>query len=177
MKICDKCGAQQSDARIFCVDCNEKLGDSISKDRLQEIKKETQEKIDKINNKADPLYVNISDKVVGFVSLIGLVIILFFMIIYRHNLDNALESIYSIMFFVLCALNALAPKILWALEKFRLSLTISSADDAEPSDFYRIMRKIVIYGCFIFAVVFLVVTIFNLINRPDFTPNINILYQ
>ncbi len=30
MKICTKCGAYNSDERVFCVDCSEKLGDKIS---------------------------------------------------------------------------------------------------------------------------------------------------
>lgn len=147
------------------IDCGQKLSDSISKNKLEAIEKETENKIDKMYNKADPLYISIFDKVVGFVSVIGLLIILIFMIIYRHSLDNVPESIYSILFFIICALNALVPRILWALKKFSLGFTINNADDAEPSNFYLIMRKIIIYGCFIMGVILLVTTISQLINK------------
>ncbi len=30
MKLCEKCGAHNSDERMFCVDCSEKLGKPLS---------------------------------------------------------------------------------------------------------------------------------------------------
>ena len=36
MKVCDKCGAYNSNNRMFCVDCNEKLNDS--EDLQQDVK-------------------------------------------------------------------------------------------------------------------------------------------
>jgi hypothetical protein len=62
------------------------------------------------------------------------------MVIYRENLDYVPESLYSLLFFLLSSLKALVPKVLWAIEKFRLSFTINDADNAEPSNFYFIAK-------------------------------------
>lgn len=166
MKICSKCGAQQSDTRIFCVDCGERLGDSLPEKASQVIEEETDNKINKLYNKTDPLYVSFLDKIVGFASLIGAVLMVIFMVVFRRNLEYVPESLYAIVLFLLSSLNALVPKILWAMEKIRLSFTINDSDNAEPSDFYLIMRKISIWICCGIGILFLVLSIINLINPP-----------
>lgn len=65
MKICDKCGAYNSDDRMFCVDCNEKLNDNDNENLQQDV----QSKIDELYDKK--LSVNVFDKIIGSVSLLG----------------------------------------------------------------------------------------------------------
>jgi hypothetical protein len=59
LKYCNKCGAQQSDTRFFCVDCGEKLGRSLDEVASQAIKKETEGKINKLYNCKDRFYVSL----------------------------------------------------------------------------------------------------------------------
>ena len=166
MKICGKCGAQQSDARVFCIDCGERLGHSISNMQSEKIKAETEKKLNKMCRKTDPFYISILDRVIGYLSIIGILIALAYMILYRHRLEYATESIFTILCFICCSLSALLPKTLWALEKLGLSFTIYRADEAEPSYFYLVMRKISLYGCFIIAVIGLASTITHLTHFP-----------
>ena len=42
MKVCSKCGAINSDGKFFCVDCGEKLDDSLSENE----QKRVEQKID-----------------------------------------------------------------------------------------------------------------------------------
>jgi len=170
MKICSKCGVQQSSDRVFCVDCDNKLGDSISDIEKQKIETETKNKIDKMNEETYQPNVSAFDKIVGFVSLLGLITTIIFMILYKKNVERVPETIYTILFFAISLLFAFFPKAIWAVEKFRLSFTINNYDDAEPSGFYLFMRKALVVCCFIFAIILLIVTIINLINPPEVNP-------
>lgn len=159
MKICLKCGAQQTDNRNFCIDCGEKLGKSIPKKEAENIKLQTEDKIDKLYNKNDTLSVSVPDKIIGLSAIIGAIAASILSIIFKDNSANTPYAVSSVLLFIYCALNALLPKMMWTIEKVRLSFTIKAADNAIPSSFYLIMRKIAVYGCFIFAVIFLVYVI------------------
>ena len=172
MKICDKCGAQQSDARVFCIDCEERLGISLSENRLCEIEQEMEKRYHKRNS----LYVSVFDKIVGIASLIGLLANLIFIIVFRHKIETVSGFGYSILFFACSSLDALIPKMLWQLNKFRLSFIISAADAAEPSRVYLITRKIVVYGFFVIGVIFLAVTILYTVYPPEIVPGYSYLY-
>lgn len=62
MKICCKCGAHNSDERFFCIDCNEKLGSSLSKAEEAKINEDINESLENMYNKRDPLHVSKFDK-------------------------------------------------------------------------------------------------------------------
>ena len=164
MKICDKCGTRQDDTRTRCLDCDEMLGKSISEKQENEIKQENEEKIEKLYNKN--LYVSLPEKIVGIGSLIGIIITIVFAVIYRRNLGYAGEYIFAIISFAFSALLALAPGILWELEKIRLSFSVDLAEDEQPSDFYRNSSKIAVFALFVLGVIFLVITILHLLNPP-----------
>ena len=46
---------------------------------------------------------------------------------------------------IVLGLNALLPKLVWLLEKLRLSATVDNTDDLIPSGWYIISRKLAIY--------------------------------
>ncbi len=146
MKICKKCGAYCSDEKMFCVDCNEKLGDKLSASEEQKLRADLNLHMEEMYNKRDPLYVSKFDKVMGLLSLAGAAIALAFVLIrmftgQRQNMDLLL---YAILFFLLSSVEALIPRLTWELEKLRLSFSINGAADAEPGDFYLMGRKIAI---------------------------------
>ena len=72
VKICNKCGAYNSDDKMFCIDCNEKLGDKISAEQENKIHNATDIAIEKLHNSKDPLYISKFDKFLGFSSLAGI---------------------------------------------------------------------------------------------------------
>ncbi len=140
MKICAKCGAVNSDNKFFCVDCSEKLGDAVSELEQNKIEREIDSNIDNLYNDNDPLHVTLFDKIIGIMSIFGLV--LCFSLLFANVFIKAdLKYLWiSVFLFILSAIEALFPKFLWHLEKLRLSFTISNSDDAEPSTFYRFCR-------------------------------------
>lgn len=162
MKLCENCGAVQSDERYYCVDCKGKLSKSLSEKETDKIASH----LDKVGNnyldKLSSLRATKADRIIGFLSLAGASAVFVQMLIYKENIENTPESLIAFILFITCSLESLFPKLLWNLEKFRLSFLINSADSAEPSDFYLTMRKIFIYIGFIIAVIAAVATAMNI---------------
>ena len=141
MKVCNKCGAYNSDERCLCVDCNELLGKKLSKLEEQQMRESIDEKMEKIYNSKDPLYVSGFDKAMGIISLAGLFMCLIFIVIDMLT-SRSFDILYiGVIFFLLASVEAFVPKIMWGIEKIRLSFFISDADNAQPSGFYKICRK------------------------------------
>ncbi len=166
MKICTKCGAYNSDERIFCVDCNEKLGDKISATDEQQAHNSVNEKIEEMYNKKDPLYVSKFDKAMGLVSLIGVLCSVILIVIGKITERNFGFLWVGIIFFLLASVNALIPQVTWAIEKIRLSFFIQDADNAEPSGFYIACRKASIIISVLVSIVILVVTFLDFRYPP-----------
>ncbi len=151
MKVCDKCGAYNSDDRMFCVDCNEKLNDNEDKNLQQDV----QSKIDELYNKK--LSVTVFDKIIGSVSLVGVVATI---IVFISNAITQTSCEYlgwAFITFALSSFEAFCPRIDWELEKLALSFRVSSSSDLEPSDFYFIRRKLamiilLLLGIFMFVI-------------------------
>ena len=164
MKICEKCGAHNSDQRMFCVDCNEKLGDRLSELQELQFRQDTDVKIEKMYNKNDPLYVSRFDKTVGAISLMGAAVSLVFIIIKLIIGQSTGYLWLGIVLFLLAIVEAFIPKLSWELEKLRLSFYINGTDDLEPSDFYFIGRKISIIVLTLLGIALLAVGICSLLN-------------
>ena len=144
MKICSKCGAKQSDDHNYCIDCSERLGNSISDVEEQKVMADLEIAIDKMDKKMDnidPLFVSVFDRIIGYCSLIGAFAAIVFLIVYKQNTEYVSKLVITTFCFLMCSFTALAPKILWTLDKIKLSFIINGADDAEPSDLYLITRK------------------------------------
>jgi len=155
MKICENCGAHNSDERKFCIDCSESLGESLNAKQEKEVSENIQNTIEKIENKNDPLYVDLFDKIIGFISIIG---ILFLIGLFITGIFTATDSkflLWGILFFALSALDCFIPSISWGIEKFRFSILYSNTDDVTPGMFYKWGRKIgnLIFTAFGIAVI------------------------
>ena len=156
MKLCNKCGAYNSDKRRNCVDCGEPLGEKLAAEEEAKIRKITGQKIEKLYNKKDPLYVSLYDKIFGVLAVAGAVAFVVLMII--NYINNRADRILLIGFFILLlgALEAFVPKLSWALEKLRLGFSIDNADDADPGVFYFYGRKMFITFTVVLGVIILV---------------------
>ena len=155
MKICDKCGAYNSDDRMFCVDCDEKLEDSEDKNLQQNVKS----KIDELYNKKDPLHVSVIDKIFGFISLVGVVATIIVFILNAITQTSCEYLGWALITFAISSFEAFCPKINWELEKLALSFRVSSSSDLEPSDFYFTRRKLAIIICALLGIFLLVINI------------------
>lgn len=111
MKICCKCGAHNSDERFFCIDCNEKLGSSLSKAEEAKINEDINESLENMYNKRDPLHVSKFDKAAGLAAIAGLLcsIILFAVnIILKRSCDLLWMALLCLS---LSVIEAFFPKI------------------------------------------------------------------
>lgn len=166
MKICDSCGAYNSDERNFCVDCNEKLGERLSDAQEIRVREDVGEKLEEMYNKRDPLYVSRFDKFLGLTAAIGAVLGVVLIIIGKLGQRNFDFLWIGFIFLLLAAIEALVPQVLWAIEKLRLSFYIHDADDAEPSDFYLFCRKASVIISLVVGVVILAVALLDFRNPP-----------
>ncbi len=155
MKICDKCGAYNSDDRMFCVDCDEKLDDNEDKNLQQEV----QSKIDELYNKKDPLNVSVFDKVLGCISLVGVVATIIVFILNAITQTSCDYLGWAFITFALSSFEAFCPRIDWELEKLSLSFHVNGSSDLEPSDFHFIRRKIAIILFLLLGIFMLVVNL------------------
>ena len=144
MKICENCGAYNSDSRVFCVDCNSSLGKKISPVQEKKIAEKLDKKMEKMYNSRDPLYVSLFDKIMG-ISAIACILFCVALILLKQFItinSSAKDLFYTILIFAFGAIEALIPKLSWELEKIRYSWFIISNDDPQPTELYMIGRRI-----------------------------------
>ena len=157
MKICDNCGAYNSDKRKLCVDCGETLGDKISEREEQQIRQNIGAKIEKMYNKKDPLYVSTFDKLVGAVSIIGIILCVVFTVKNYSNHKSSEYLLWAIFYFALSGFEAFVPKLSWCIEQIRLSRYVEDADNIRPSVLYFYSRKLFIIVAAVNGIVSVVV--------------------
>lgn len=150
MKICEKCGAYNKDNKKFCIDCGESLGEKLSATEEEKIRKITGEKMEKLYNKKDPLYVSLFDKIMGVISSVGLVTTIIFIAVCWYKSMQCPFLLYAVVFFALAVLDAFVPRIAWSFEKFRIGFSANGADELEPGVFYLWSRRI---GIALFTVI------------------------
>jgi len=71
MKKCDNCGAVQSDDRIFCVDCGERLGRPMSKADEEAHDAALSDTLTGMAERTEDFYVNPAARVLGIISIIA----------------------------------------------------------------------------------------------------------
>ncbi len=147
MKICDKCGAYNSDSRQFCVDCGDKLGDPVSDRKRESAEQLINDNMEKLYNDNDPLHVTLFDKICGGAALTGAMVGTLVWIFGLLASKTPAFPLYALVFFILSAVEAFFPAITWGIEKFRLSFTVENIEEASPSLLYKWCRKAGILLC------------------------------
>ena len=144
MKICEKCRCQNTDTRVFCVDCGATLKEKLSDEQEAAYEQQLDESIEKLYNRNDPLYVSAFDIVVGILALIGCAAAVVFPFFKPapESLYGEHPYIWAFACFVVAALDALLPQLAWGLETWRLNLWADGADDLQPSRLYLVGRRI-----------------------------------
>lgn len=154
MKLCEKCGACNSDDRFFCVDCNEKLGEKASAAFEKQLENNIDNAIDRLYDKNDPLSVNLLDRITGFWSVAGLAAAVF-----AGFKAGFLYFVWVAVWFALGLADSFFPSLAFELYKLRLGFSVANADDVTPSDLYRVMRRVGNVLCCVIVTVFAVIAI------------------
>ena len=144
MKICEKCGLKQADSEVVCNRCREKLPEFFAQS-------------------TEPELPTLPEKIVGIAALTGLVAAVVLIFINRNSeeLLRYWGAIWAAAFFGNCAMQTLLSNLIWENEKRKLSQKIKGAHKAEPSNYYLITRKIIIWGSFAAALIGLAFAIFR----------------
>ena len=147
MKLCGKCGAHNADDRMFCVDCDAKLGDPLPKEQEQHYTESLDDKLNTLYDKGAPLHVSLTDKIVGCADALGAAALIVTVIVraFTRSLPEGWGAIllFGLFVFLFSAAEALLPQLGWKLATIRL--WANGTEDLTPNGFYRVGRKIGIW--------------------------------
>lgn len=162
MKICPKCGAQQSDSRTFCIDCGKKLGKKLSKDKERHIHQLSSNKVTRMTNSYQPYTIKKSDKIVGYAAIVLAVATFILMIIFKRNSNFLSFSIICLILLIETSLNSLKPNFLWNIHKFDLSLSMKGVNELEPNKYSHTTRDVITYFFFVIAIFIMICLLISL---------------
>ena len=91
MKKCIKCGAIQNDSRHHCIDCGEKLGKPLSETEVVEIEQKLDNTLDDMSDRTEEFYVPLRDKIMGAISVIGIIAAIILLILVGRT-NNQIEA-------------------------------------------------------------------------------------
>ncbi len=179
MKICSKCGAQQGDARLYCVDCGERLGRSLSGQEEKKASEELGTQIENLYNQGDPLHVSLSDRILGGIHLAGMAALLVVLALYVGDVFPAGKAypeavpmaMAGLLFFLAGTVEAFFPQVSWALERFRMSFWANGTEDITPSHFYFVCRRISIAAFLVLGGLILAALLYGLLQAPAPAPD------
>ena len=74
MKICSKCGAEQKDSRLYCVDCGARLGKRLTAEETAQKKAELDSRMDELFDEGAGLKAGPVEKISAAAALVGAVV-------------------------------------------------------------------------------------------------------
>ncbi len=93
MKKCNHCGAVQKDERSVCIDCGKVLGKSLSEAEEAAIEDRIDERLDSMAERAEDFYVPLRDKIMGVISILGIIAAIVLIIFVGKENDRIEASI------------------------------------------------------------------------------------
>ena len=179
MKICRKCGAEQKDSRLYCIDCGARLGKRLTAVEEAQEQENLDQTMEKLYNRRDPLFVSLLDRICGWIDLAGFAVLLVLLVLAGVGIFPAGKlsseaisvALIGVFFFLVGALEAFFPRVTWAIEQFRMSIWINGAEDAEPSDFYFIARRVTVLLSVAAGLLAVVLLLYALFQTPEPLPD------
>lgn len=150
MKICRKCGAEQKDSRLYCVDCGARLGKRLTAEETAQKRAELDSRMDELFDEGAGLKVGLVEKISAGAALAGAVVSIALFVLRLAGVLNLsysiLESLayllFELFFFGVAALISLRPKKLWEGEKKWLAWYYDGGDAVAPSVISVYRRRI-----------------------------------
>ncbi len=160
-KICDRCGAYVTSDRTVCPDCGNFLTDEADKKVNEEINRQ----IEKLSRASDPFYPKMWEKILGYFSLVGAVVmaVMLFVSIYFEKFNSA--YIVSIILFADAYMNAIKIEWMWYLKQLSMAFIVEHPEDMMPSMFWTFGRKAGIILCTVAGVIFAVLALDGLFYK------------
>ena len=91
MKICETCGAHQSDDRSTCLDCGAVLGRPLSESEERELNEDISDTLYGMSERTEDFYVSPLDRALGIISIVLAVAMVILLNVYSVQ-KNALET-------------------------------------------------------------------------------------
>lgn len=88
MKKCKNCGALQNDDNSTCIDCGAVLGKALSEAQAAEINESLDEKLDGMSERTEDFYVPLRDKIMGVLSVIGIIAAIILLVLVGRENDR-----------------------------------------------------------------------------------------
>ncbi|GEM_PF-2091414 len=149
--ICDSCGYKNSSSVKKCVNCGTELASGLSREEISSM-------IDRLSDRSDALTASRLENILKWVffSLAAVNLVMCFILP-----SQTLIVLFAALSAFIAGVCAGYPKVIWGLEKLRLSI-YAHVDDATPTDFWSIGRKITYWGFFAVSIALLVITLLML---------------
>lgn len=91
MKICEKCGAHQSDDRSTCLDCGAVLGKPLTESEERAVEEDISDTLQGMSERTEDFYVSPLDRVLGILCIVLAVAMVILINVYSVQ-KNALEA-------------------------------------------------------------------------------------
>ena len=88
MKKCKQCGALQNDDNSTCIDCGAVLGKALSEAEAAEINESLDDKLDGMSDRTEDFYVPLRDKIMGVLSVIGIIAAIILLVLVGRENDR-----------------------------------------------------------------------------------------
>ena len=88
MKKCKQCGALQNDDNSSCIDCGAVLGKALSEAEAAEINESLDDKLDGMSDRTEDFYVPLRDKIMGVMSVIGIIAAIILLVLVGRENDR-----------------------------------------------------------------------------------------
>ena len=88
MKKCKNCGALQNDDNSTCIDCGAVLGKALSEAEAAEINESLDNKLDGMSERTEDFYVSLRDKIMGVLSVIGIIAAIVLLVLVGRENDR-----------------------------------------------------------------------------------------
>ena len=160
-KVCDVCGAYVTSDKTVCPDCGNFLTDEADIKANEEINRQ----LEKLSRASDPFYPKMWEKIVGYFSLVGAVVMAVMLLVSIYFEKFNAYYIVSIILFADVYLNAIKIEWMWYLKQLGMAFTVEHPEDMMPSMFWTFGRKAGIILCVAAGVLFSVAALDGLIYK------------
>lgn len=152
MKKCKYCGTIVKENDSICAYCGEHL---VIPEQDHTLKSD---QTSRMLDKMDDFYLTPGDKVSSILQASGILTSIFMLIKSYPS-----ELLIAIIILGVAFINNIFPKLLWEIEKLRLSFTMNDAEKATPSPIYLLGRKLNCYISLVIGYYIIISSLFKVI--------------
>lgn len=157
----------------------------MSAEEEKKADEELDARIENLYNRGDPLHVGCFDRVCGGIHLAGMAALLTVLALYAGNIfpagntypETVPLALAGLLFFLAGTVEALFPRVTWALERFCMSFWADGAEDLTSSHFYFVCRRVSMVAFALLGALILASLLYGLLQAPVPAPEAAELFE